>query len=354
MEVENTTVAPETEAQAAPEVATAVEATQPLIVDGYNVADLEASSDPELRDLAKELRGSVEKVEEKAAEAEVVPGKTETAEEKAPEVQDKKELKIPKARLDEEIKKSSSAAHEAAYWKGIADAREVMLKQGKGGDSEATQQVVETPEQKIAKFDDGIVELAKKYDDGEITMAEFKKQERDFQKQIREVEMSAVKQPPAPQPVKTGNDLYMQEKAQQIVTEHPYLELMSEGDRLFLGEKAEAELIAEGARLQIGDPASILAVQKRMGELSDRLGSALTGKQLPQKTVTQPLKKAGVSENAAARQVKLEMKNTQPPPTHSLGNPGSVKEYTEADIEKMSDDDIARLPASVREKLSQS
>lgn len=352
MEVESTTVTPETEAQVTTEAPAAVEATQPLIVDGYNVNELEASSDPELKEFAKELRATTEKKEEVVtAPADPEPDKTVAEPEQVKETQEKKTLMIPKARLDEEIKARSDASAQAAYWKGIADAREAMVKQSSGAGVET--QPVETPEQKIAKLDDGIIGLAKKYDDGEITMSEFKQQERDLQRQIREVEIASVKQPPAPQPVQTGNDLYMQEKALQIKSEHPYLGLMSQSDINFLSEKACAELIAEGVALKESDPMSILHVQKRMGELSDRLGSALTGKELPKKTVTQTEKKAGISEIAAARQAKLEMKNTQPPPTYGLGNSGTVKEYTDADIEKMSDDEIAKLPASTRAKISQ-
>lgn len=265
---------------------------------------------------------------------------------------------IPKARLDEVLGKNDELTRQLAFMAGQIEA----LK----GSTAATPAATPTPTAPQPSAQDRLIAvgqkvdaLAKKYDAGEISYAELKKQERDLaneEQTIREEILLAKVQPPkqtqAPQ---QANDLYLDQLTAKLEQEHPYVAELSDDDFDFVAKKAQGELEKDGVNLQ--GAAGKYALRERIAVLSDTLGPVLTGKQLPLPGKTPaPAAPAvatpapGLSAEAQARAAKLALAATMPPNVSQMtGTTGEV--ISESAIENMSDDDLAALPTATRHRF---
>jgi len=271
---------------------------------------------------------------------------------------------IPKARFDDVNNAKNEAERQAAYWRGQAEARS----QAQPTVAQQPPPVVETPEQKIAAIRTERSALAKKFDDGELTASEWDAQRlalEDKETTVREAAMlerlRPAAQPPAPAPTPAGESLTLSDHTARLETAHPYVSLIdNDADFEFLKSRAAADLIAQGKLGQSGVPVGeiqIYEMRKRVAELSDQFGPAMTGKTLAEVTgqpQTPPVQTPpALSPEAQARASKLNLQATLPPDiTAMTGTPGAPSgEVSDAQLENMSDEDIGKLPVGVRNKL---
>lgn len=341
--------------------------------DDPNVAEiaaLEASDDPTLQQLAADLKAERDGENNtqtkpdttKAAEQPPPAQQQDASSQEPPPVGEKKNLMIPKGRFDEVARERDEARTTAAYYKGVAEAQASMIStatQGKAADAApATQTQQKTIEQQFDDIDAKRIEIAEQYENGDISATEWEKQkvalakqERALNNQVAEARVKSV----APQQQTTQQDdaLYMDEKLVALEQAHPYtLEITSEADWLWLNKKATEQLTAEGVTLKANDQRSNLILRTRIAELTDTYGQMLTGKviNIPGKTQAKTTDQAKAT--AQQRQDKFNLSQQQPPAVSRMGASGAGQgEVTEADIEKMSDDEIAALPQSVQNRI---
>jgi hypothetical protein len=274
---------------------------------------------------------------------------------------------VPKARLDEALNTRDRASQEAAYWRGVAEARATPAPAPGQAPAQATP-AVETPEQKLAAIQAETDALAVKFDNGEITMADFKKAERDLQGReyaIREEQLLAKARPETSDtPAPTGDQLYLESLTANLETSHPWVKVMdavgTEADWRFLEGRARESLAERGVNMK--GASATYELRKEMAELADTLGPALVGAKaqaqgitLPgqQPSTTQPAVPPAKSPQALALERKLALAAGAPPNIGAMtgatgDHPGAV---SDAQIEAMSEDDIANLPDATRKRL---
>ncbi|HKJ94548.1 MAG TPA: hypothetical protein VKA32_02835 [Gammaproteobacteria bacterium] len=272
---------------------------------------------------------------------------------------------IPKARFDEVNTDRDRKAQEASYWRGVAEASMRHQQGSQQAGQQQTQQQEPTPDEVIADAKAQMRTLAQKFDDGEITAVEWEQQRSAYEDRIDEARFAAhqpqqgQQQQTQQQPQKQQDDLYLEQLTVNLEQEHPYTtRIKDDADWAFLRDKAVNELRDEGTQLT-SDTRGVYTLRKRMAELTDRYGPILTGENLDQQkqggSQQQPAGdgqgKAHLSEQAQQRSDKLDLQGQHPPDTRNMGSPGDRTEITDADINSMSDDEIAALPASVRSKF---
>lgn len=278
---------------------------------------------------------------------------------------------IPKARFDEVLQRGDEAARAAAYWKGVADGR---INPDAKGDGEGGQEPTETPEQQIEGIRSELFNLAEQFDNGDLSMADFKRKEAELEDKIEEIRQEQNEQSQQAAAKDTGDqrrsqvDLYLEERTNQIAGEHPYMSMLDDfqtnevsATRLsILNADARASLKQEG--VELGDDArSTLVLRQRIADLSDKYGpmwfpDAQVGQQQPEQSGGQPAN-TGLTDKQKAVKAKVEEAAKHPPNTETLGtgeidDTATVASAT-AKIEsgEMTDEEIAALPPAVKSKI---
>lgn len=270
-----------------------------------------------------------------------------------------------RAKTDEAAQAAATAKEEAAYWKGRAEGAGVSpdgdAAQAKPG--EATQ----TPDEIIAGARQTKRDLAKKYDDGEITAVEFEEQKDHLEDTIAEArQQKAAPQEKPGQKLEPEDDLYLDQVTATLEKDHPWtLEIKEEWMWDNLRNQAVHQLHAEGVKVT-DDNRGRYVIRERMATLTDTYGPLWYGKSPakkeegqgdqagdkdPSKTGSDQAEGKGLSPEAKARKEKLELADKHPPDTSSLGAAADKTEPSEADITAMSDEEIAALPPATRRKI---
>jgi hypothetical protein len=276
---------------------------------------------------------------------------------------------IPKPRFDEVNSRAEKLATENAYLKGQLDARTAPAPAA----ATQTQPLAPTPEQHLAAIANATDALAKRFDDGEITMAEFKREERQLEAQahsIREQQTLTKARPAATVDAgNEGNELYLETLTAQLETQHPWVEVFDKvgtpSDWEYLKTRARENLTERGIDLSKKTAVGTYELRKEVSRLADELGPtlvaakatakgiALPGTQAQSQTTTTQQQAKPLSPTAQARQAALDKAANAPPNLNALhghtGNEGGIP--TDAAIEAMSEDDIAKLPQAVRNKM---
>lgn len=273
-------------------------------------------------------------------------------------------IMIPKVRLDEALAAKQKAEQEAAYYRGQAEAR-ATAPPPQGGQPQAPQPPQLTAEQRLTQIAAANEQLAKQFDDGEITMAEYKRQERTLaqqENQIRDQQLLAK----VPQAPKSGTDeLYLETLTAQLEEKHPWVPIFdqaaSEADWKYVKDRATENLVARGIDPRNG-ALGVYELRKEMSALCDALGPTLVGARaqarglvLPgtQQRQQQPPQTPQLSPAAQARQAALAKAAGAPPDIHSMvGHTGPADgSPTDASILAMDEDAIGALTPHVRNKL---
>jgi len=283
-------------------------------------------------------------------------------------------ITIPKARLDEALNetKVERAAREkaeqaAAYWRGAAEARATPT---------ATPTPQATPQDRLAAIDTQIDTLAARFDAGEITMADYKREERTLTRMsdaIREEALVAKVNKPAPAPAKAdgpdASELWLEDRTIEIEQEHPWVPLFdqlgTETDWAYLKGLAIERLVAKNIDPASG-PRGRLALRQEAAILADEIGPVLLAQRAKAKGIALPGPtspppagtKPPMSPTALARKDKLALAANAPPDVTSI--PGSAAPNDLAALASKIDgtadpeeaaDLYAKLPASTRQRL---
>ena len=265
---------------------------------------------------------------------------------------------IPKARLDEVLSERDKHLQEAAYWRGVAESRV-----GKPTDGQPPQEPPITPEQHLAAIRLQQEALAKKFDEGELTMTDYVKQSHaldDLAQSVREDALLA-KVKPAAQP-NSSDDFGLASETARLEEAHPWVKVLeqipnNDADWNYLRGVAISNLASRGIDAAAGKYGTY-QLRREIAELADQYGPTLFGPRAKAAGLTLPdasqqqQQKPALSPTAQARQAKLGTMASAPPNIAGMSGAGADTGMpSAARIEEMSDDDIGNLPDSVRRKL---
>jgi len=260
---------------------------------------------------------------------------------------------IPKGRFDEVRTEAEKAKAEAAYWKGVADARVASTQ------TQQTQEQGPTKEEQIdaqyAEFD----KIDEAYQSGDITASQKARQEDAVRERIAELKAPPKAEPKqqAPTTPAVQGDAYVAEKTEQLMEAHPYVGMVNQRQLNFLEQEARADLAAQGKPFNPNSGASVIALRTRIAELSDTYGPSMTGKTLegtagtPATTSSAP---AGAEAKAIAqaRAKKMEAAEGHPPDISQVGTTAPGKgALTAEDVANMSEEEFDALPEATLNKV---
>lgn len=270
---------------------------------------------------------------------------------------------IPKERLDQALSERDRFKEQASYYQGIADTQKAMLQSLPVATQAATtEKATALPDKpdydgQIAAAENAKLEAAQKYEDGDISLVEFEKIRVAQDRAIRTLEGDRVKADLQSVRQETTREVQAQTAqnriesvALDIQAKHPYVDeidqlppAIRDGIWKQIEAEASAALAQKGINPLDGTIESRVALIQAKAALTDVYGPRFTGKQLaPAATSQTPTGKAGLSTKAQERSDKIDLANQQPPAVAATGS-HETRELTEADIEKMSDDQIADL-----------
>lgn len=268
-------------------------------------------------------------------------------------------IMVPKARLDEVLAKAGRLEHELTKTQAVLEVQSRMMYANKGTD-EATQTeakpgatVPADPESLIKASEDRKIEAAQKYEDGEISLVEWEKIRVEEDGKIRGFTMQEIKaaKEEAQNTAKTtaielSTENQVIEEAVKIQEQYPYVAeidalppAIRDGIWAQITQEAKKSLSEKGVNPDDGSAASRVALIREKAELTKTYGPQYTGKKLDSQTA------AGPSETALQRAAKADLSQQQPPNYANASTGGDVRELTEADIDRMSQDELADLAA---------
>lgn len=280
---------------------------------------------------------------------------------------------IPKPRFDEVRSERDKARDQVAYLQGIVHTQKEMLsgaaaKAGAtAGQDEGKKAEDAAPEPKvlIEQAENKKIELAEKYENGEISLVELEKERVALDRQIRELDEKRTQtiveeaKRTATQTVAAAQTMNMlEQQAVQTQQNHPYI---AEIDKLPPAEselrwnqitsEAVLNLAKKGIDAADGSIQSRIALINEKAALTDVYGPIWTGKQIAKSNDGQ--KSSGkAQEIAQQRAAKLDLSQQIPPDVTGMRvGPAFKDDLTEHDLETMSDDQLAdalsRNPSAV-------
>lgn len=261
---------------------------------------------------------------------------------------------IPKARFDEVLSERERLAQETAYWKGVAEGR------GPAPAPAAPQPPPITPQQHVNALRLEKASLAKKFDDGEITMSELTAKQDEIDDRIHAVREEALVSKVGNRPQPQTDDFGLQSETAKLEESHPWVKVLeaipnNDADWDYLRGVAISNLASRGIDATSGKFGTY-QLRKEIAELADHYGPTLFGPRaqahgiaLPGTQQPQPK----MSPAAQARQAKLDTMSNAPPNVPAMnGAPGTgTGQPSTGQLETMSDEDIGKLPDAVRRKL---
>lgn len=305
---------------------------------------------------------------------------------KAPAADDKKAqpIMVPKSRLDEVLSERDLLRDQVGYQAGVIQTLEGMKSAGgKPADkapeqkTDAAPNVTDPGGSKVDDVDAAIeaaekrkLELAERYDEGEISSRQWKEQEIAIDKEIRDLSNKRLQQVrddsrAEAQAVVSAQQTqdWINAQALEIQKNHPNVSVIDatpphirDGIWNQIQTEAAQNLATRGidAGKANADPRVKLALMQEKAKLTDRytpesLQAFLPqgfkvpqNQQAPQGQNTAPGQKQP-SPQAQNRGEKLELANSQPPSIAGMGNGADNGEITASDIENMSEDQMADL-----------
>jgi len=283
----------------------------------------------------------------------------------APAADDKASKMVPIERLNQVLDKAKTLEDTVNYQKGIIEVQSKALstKATAAPAADAPQVAdpngVATPakdlEAQITEAENKKIELAQKYEDGDIGYAEMQRQMVSLDKSIRDHQLARVNEVEQ-NSRKVAEATVQQNNLKQVVDnealtlqqKHPYIaaidqlpEHLKNGVWNQITSDAVANLLARGINPNSKDPEARIALVREKALLTDKYGPQYA--QLPNQP-QQPStpQKPAISENAQNRAKKLDMASRQPPPVPQ--NIGTFdKEVTKDQIAEMDEDQLADM-----------
>lgn len=290
-------------------------------------------------------------------------------------------LMIPKARLDEVLSERDLLRDQVGYLRGLNDARQgqpaavtpptatspkpdMQTPQATTDQSQGNA-AVDTIEQQIEAAEKKKLELAERYDEGEISSKQWKEQEIAIDKEIRQlsnqrfervreesrVEAQAVVSAKQKEEVVNSTALDLQKAHPNVAVIDALPPGVRDGVWKDITAQATQNLALRGIDVKDGSAASHVALVREKARLTDNLEAfGIAGVKpaaAPAATPavnTQAQKKP--SDMAINRAAKIDLANSQPPSTADMGKGANNAELTESDIENMTEDQMADLLAT--------
>lgn len=337
----------------------------------------DAKDDPmliEAQEAQKELdaqKGEAKEGEETEQGAESDDEADSEEQSKSGEGEDDKDIRIPKARLDEALSKAELYRNQVAYLQGLVDAQGKRTDTAQDPDDETAQQTanqddandqsVDDLDAAIQKALDKKLELAERYDEGELSTKDWKQQENEIDAEIRKLDQERIEQVRAESKEiaeQTWNQHNLQQRiaseAIKIQEQHPSIVVIDSYPETFsrviwseIDAKAAQSLANKGVNLNDGSVDTRIAYMKEKAAIADqytpdKIAQMLSG-QKNQSEQSQG-NKSGLSDRAQQRSEKLDLAQSLPPSVSDMGKGDSGDgELTEAQIERMSEDEIADM-----------
>lgn len=279
---------------------------------------------------------------------------------------DKTPVMIPKARLDEVLKERDEAKATASYFKGVVDARKEMAQAPAPAQTQTQTEPVKTIPELLNDINALKLDYAKKYDEGEMTATEWMSRNIELDNQAATIRSEASKienerlrkDAVAEARREAMAESLVEHASQQDVAHPSLLEVKSEDHWAFLRSEAARTLSEQGIKLVADDTRSTKIFREQIARLADVYVPIWTGKPLPQTVQTtsqgapQQTQKSGKTTTIAEqRMAKINLSHQQPPDSGNLGSTGVKTELTDAQISRMSDDEIAGLPDATRARV---
>lgn len=267
---------------------------------------------------------------------------------------DKKPRMIPIERLNEVLSERDALRDILSQQKGVIEFQSKALatkgSPDNDGKTDETQKTATEPDlnQIIETAENKKIELAAKYEDGEISYSEMVRETTNLDREIRKHETDLLKQVEknaedvAKQTVSQSD--FMREVNRQaaiIQEQHPYVtEIDNLPQHIAAGiwgqiNQEAAEILAQKGIPLNNSLESRVALMKEKAALTDKYGPQYTGK-----NIGKPQAKTQLSEKAQQRSDKLDIAQTQPPQL-GAGVGSDSRELTPEMIENMSEDQIA-------------
>lgn len=277
---------------------------------------------------------------------------------------DEKPVKmVPIERLNQVLDKAKTLEDTVNYQKGIIEVQSKALST-KAPVSQETAPKVDNPkgdvnpaitlDAQITEAENKKIDLAQKYEDGDIGYAEMQKQMVALDKEIREnqlkrindVEQNARKV--AAETVQQNNlKQVIDNEALSLQEKHPYIaaidqlpEHLKNGLWNQITSDAVANLLARGINPNSKDPEARVALVREKALLTDKYGPQYA--KLPNQPQQPSTQKTAISETALNREKKLEMASRQPPQVpRGIGT--FDREVTKDQIAEMDEDQLADM-----------
>lgn len=335
--------------------------------------EIEAENDPMLAELSEaeeKLRAEAkanqvsddEGEDPKVASEE---GKTADKPQDAPNAEDKPVKMVPIERLNQVLDKVKILEDTMNHQKGIIEVQSKALSTKAPVSQETTPKVddpkgdvdpAKTLETNITEAENKKLELAQKYEDGDLGFAEMQKQMVALDKEIRDNQLKRINEIEQ-NSRKVANETVQQNNLKQVIDnealalqeKHPYInaidqlpEHLKNGVWNQITSDAVANLLARGINPNSKDPEARLALVREKALLTDKYGPEYA--KLPNQPQQPSTEKKAISENALNREKKLDMADRQPP-LPPKGNGVFDKEVTKDQIAEMDEDQLADMIA---------
>lgn len=356
-----------------------IETTDEDIKDSNPDANIEQEAEDFIDDpIIAEMREAEKEIEALAAGTAEAEGEPKAKAEDAPkaEAQKNKPILVPKARLDEVLSERDLLRSQLAYEQGLRDAQEQMKASADQDkpNTDANKEVqkdsaVDEIEAAISAAEQKKLELAEKYDAGDISTVELRKAEIEIDREVRGLtdkkEIARLTELKEASTLETKAALTAQQEKEWINSQglviqqnHPNVALIDSvrpsirnAIWLEVDGLAKHNLLQRGINVNNLTLATRLELIKEKARLTDTpeilslLPAEYQAKAKTQQSAnsqTNPSPKQP-SETALQRAKKLELAESQPPSVADMGHGATDGELTEADIEGLTEDEMADL-----------
>lgn len=309
------------------------------------------------------------------AEAESKSGQSEAKEEN----EAKEPILIPKPRFDQVLSEKKFLEDQNAYLRGVLDASRAKANEQTAApqtkQEEQSVSVVDEIDAALQEAEARKLELAEKYDEGELTTVEWKKAEIAIDNNLRllsqkkaEAEAEALRSEAAARANEVVNtekyNQWINAQADKLYNEHPKAAVI---DATFVGKaiwekinnQAVANLSRHGINPNDGRPESFLALMQEKAALADSyeleqlIPFLPEGYQLPASLSVQSAPKPKTpSQQAVERGMKLDLAEKQPPSISNIGRGADQSELTESDLAKLDEDEMADLLKKAPQRIA--
>lgn len=262
------------------------------------------------------------------------------------EAVDESQPAIPKSRFDQVLRERDEYKTKATFAEGKLEA----LQKPQAPQQETRQNP--TPQDAIAFVRSKVDEAAQKFDEGELSMAEFKRFENQANDRIDQIKFEAQEsqrqsEPQTPQ-VNIPEEIKKENFIQSLEEKYPYSK-----DGVIKGEQRWALIKSEAAQKLANEGVSnpnhsqfLEAIAKKANEYGPMWVGTLPG-------TTQPTVQKSDIPKSRAKEVgaKLDLLAQHPENIGELGSSGITEGWTDAKIDAMTEEEYDALPEATRERL---